>query len=120
VELEGVLAHELSHLKRGSTPLATVGVPVLGVPGAVLPPAAAARVRRWLVGEGEVVADLAAITITRYPPGLADALEVLRAGGGMVAAPPAIAHLWVAPPLGTVAPAPGEGLDERIATLREL
>jgi heat shock protein HtpX len=120
VELEGVLAHELSHIKEGSTPLRTVAVPLVGLPATVLPAGLAAGLRRWVVGEGEAPADLAAVAVTRYPPGLAAGLEVVAAGGGRVATPPAVAHLWLAPPLGAFAPPPGEGLPERVAFLREL
>jgi len=119
VELEGVLAHELSHLRAGTTALGTVAVPLVGLPATMLPAGLAARLRRWVVGEGEAAADVAALAITRYPPALAHALEVVRAGGAVTASP-AVAHLWLAPPPGTLAPAPGQGLDERIAALREL
>ena len=120
VELEGVLAHELSHVKEGSTPLRTVAVPLVGLPSTVLPVGTAGRLRRWVVGEEEATADLAAVAVTRYPPGLAAGLEVVAAGGGRVATPPAVAHLWLAPPLGAFPASPGEGLPERVAFLREL
>jgi heat shock protein HtpX len=120
VELEGVLAHELNHVKEGSTALRTVAVPLVGLPATVLPPAAAGRLRRWVVGDAEAAADLAAVAVTRYPPGLAAGLEVVSAGGGRVATPPAVAHLWLAPPLGAFPQSPGEGLPERVAFLREL
>jgi heat shock protein HtpX len=120
VELEGVLAHELSHVKEGSTTLRTVAVPLVGLPATVLPAGLAARLRQWVVGEAEAPADLAAVAVTRYPPGLAAGLEVVAAGGGRVTSPPAVAHLWLAPPLGAFAPPPGQGLPERVAFLREL
>ena len=120
VELEGVLAHELSHVKEGTTVLRTVAVPLVGMPATVVPAGLAGRMRRWVVGEAEAPADLAAVAVTRYPPGLAAGLEAVAAGGGRVATPPAIAHLWLAPPLGAFAPSPGEGLPERVAFLREL
>jgi len=120
VELEGVLAHELSHVKEGSIGLRTVAVPLVGLPATVLPAGLAGRMRRWVVGESEAPADLAAVAVTRYPPGLAAGLEAVAAAGGRVATPPALAHLWLAPPLGAFAPPPGEGLPERVAFLREL
>jgi heat shock protein HtpX len=120
VELEGVLAHELSHVKEGATVLRTLAVPLVGLPTTVLPPGPAGRLRRWVVGEAEATADLAAVAVTRYPPGLAAGLEVVASGGGRVASPPAVAHLWLAPPLGAFPPSPGEGLPERVAFLREL
>ena len=120
VELEGVLAHELSHVKEGTIALRTVAVPLVGLPATVLPGGMAGRLRHWVVGEAEAPADLAAVAVTRYPPGLAAGLEVVATAGGRVATPPAIAHLWMAPPLGAFAPSPGEGLPERVAFLREL
>ncbi|MCI3949681.1 MAG: Zn-dependent protease with chaperone function, partial [Acidimicrobiales bacterium] len=120
VELEAVLAHELSHVKDGATALRTVAVPLIGVPATVLPAGPAGRLRHWVVGEAEAPADLAAVAITRYPPGLASALEVVASTGGRVATPPAVAHLWLAPPLGAFPASPGEGLPERVAFLREL
>jgi heat shock protein HtpX len=120
VELEGVLAHELSHVKEGSTALRTVAVPLVGLPATILPAGVAGRLRRWVVGEAEGPADLAAVAVTRYPPGLAAGLEAVAGAGGRVATPPALAHLWLAPPLGAFAPSPGEGLPERVAFLREL
>ena len=120
VELGGVLAHELSHVKEGSTVLRTVAVPLVGLPATVLPAALAGRLRHWVVGEAEAPADLAAVAVTRYPPGLAAGLEVVATAGDRVATPPALAHLWLAPPLGAFAPSPGEGLPERVAFLREL
>jgi heat shock protein HtpX len=120
IELEGVLAHELSHVKEGSIALRTVAVPLVGVPATVLPPGLAGRLRHWVVGEAEAPADLAAVAVTRYPPGLAAGLDVVASAGSRVATPPALAHLWLAPPLGAFAPSPGEGLPERVAFLREL
>jgi heat shock protein HtpX len=120
VELEGVLAHELGHVKEGPTPLRTLAVPLVGLPATVLPSGVAGRLRGWVVGGAEAPADLAAVAVTRYPPGLAAGLEVVAAAGGRVASPPAIAHLWLAPPLGAYPSEPGEGLPERVAFLREL
>jgi Zn-dependent protease with chaperone function len=80
IELEGVLAHELVHLKRrdavvSAVAVATAGIVALATGGDALVHAA--------VGKGrEYDADQAAVLAVRYPPGLRDAL------GAMATAPP--------------------------------
>ena len=161
VQLEGVLAHELSHVKSHDTLVSTLAVTLLGgatlaadvalptgrrdggdggdgFSGAVLGAARSllllqaplsARAVGLAVGhQRERSADEAAVSLTRYPPGLARALEVLRAEGTAVrTASPATAHLWIAPPLAVDAaagarPAPGArpSLAQRIDELRAL
>lgn len=104
VELEAVLAHELMHLRSGdaipSTVAVAAGWPLLaGI-------ACAGRERD---------ADLAAASLTRYPPGLAAALESLDGPGALPVGGLAArlsAHLWLA--------SPGAPLGPRIAELRGL
>jgi hypothetical protein len=62
------------------------------------------------------LADAAAVTLTRYPPGLSSALQVLVAAGpaAPAAASPVLGPLWLAPP------GDGAGVAARIATLEEL
>ena len=78
VELEGVLAHELVHIKRHDTVVAAVAV-VATVPWAVL----RGQRRRCrpgapLIGRGrEFSADQRAAVVVRYPPGIGSALEVM-------------------------------------------
>jgi heat shock protein HtpX len=114
VELEGVMAHELSHVKAHDTRPAALAVVVWGLPGLLLRPLAA-HAGRAAGGDREPLADLAGVRLTRYPPGLVAALEKLVAApAGVRAASPATAALWIrsalaAPPMA-----------ERIETLREL
>jgi Zn-dependent protease with chaperone function len=78
VELEGVLAHELVHVKRHDTVLATVAVSVLA-PFSLLMglPSATERVHS-LIGRGrEFDADQRAAGVVRYPPGIGSALEAM-------------------------------------------
>lgn len=92
VELEGVLAHELVHIKRQDTVLSAVAV-LVSVPWAAVrgTPVGADLVHR-LVGPGrEFSADRRAALVVRYPSGIGSAL------GTMVAEPVAAAH-W--PPAG--------------------
>jgi heat shock protein HtpX len=121
VELEGVLAHELSHIKNGDIVVATLAVTMVGLVAPGLVPLAVDRRR-------EPLADVSAVEMTRYPPGLISALEKLRDDATVVAAGSrAIAHLWIEAPsavgqetestatVGTHPP-----IEERIAALREL
>jgi heat shock protein HtpX len=107
LELEGVLAHELSHVRSGDIIPATAAVAGLG-PVAALVPAAG----RWLGrarGRGrEGLADLAAVRVTRYPPGLAVGLAKVEAGAGREPLLPGVrgrltGHLWLAWPGGDLA-----------------
>ena len=119
IELEGVLAHELCHLRSGDVVPATMAAAAAHAtwPGRLL---AGRLVRRALDPRRELLADLAAAGLTRYPPGLTAALEKLAETGTEVPhAPAAVAHLWFA------APSPGDDglhprLEARVEALREL
>jgi Zn-dependent protease with chaperone function len=79
VELEGVLAHELSHIKSGDMASATMAATVV-LPLAPLFSGSPELVRK-LAGPGrELAADERAYAVTRYPPGLRDALVKMTAG----------------------------------------
>jgi heat shock protein HtpX len=106
MELEGVIAHELSHVKSGDIEVSTITANTVGRIAPGLATRLAPRRR-------ELLADLNSVSLTRYPPGLAAALEKLRldparptAGGR------AVAHLWIE--------TPESPLEERIAALLEL
>ena len=114
VELEGVLAHELSHVKAHDTRPAALAVVVWGLPGLLLRPLAS-HAGRATGGDREPLADLAGVRLTRYPPGLVAALEKLVAAPARAsAASTATDALWIR----TALAAPP--MDERIETLREL
>ena len=170
VELEGVLAHELSHVKNRDTLLSTLAVTlvgvvmllgdvalrflwwggprhrddrrggsgpaaILGVLGLVLLVAAplVGRLMQLAVSRRrETLADVSAVALTRYPPGLISALEKLRDDRTVVhSASRATAHLWIESPIARVA-SEGRGawlnrlfdthppLEERITALEEL
>lgn len=120
IELEGVLAQQLSHLRDGDAAVATFVAALVALPG--VGTIALPRVRAALDPDVEGWADLAAVRLTRYPPGLARALETMATGATAVAGvPPLSAHLWLADPLGAPEPvAPHPPLADRIAVLREL
>ncbi len=76
VELEGVLAHELVHIKRHDTVVAGLAV-VVTVPWAAVAGVARGTDRvHSLIGRGrEYWADQRAAGVVRYPPGIGSALE---------------------------------------------
>ncbi len=79
IELEGVLAHELAHIKR--LDVATAGVGASPV-GHLLLALGGSRSAGWLSGaDREIRADVTGVATTRYPPGLISALERLAASG---------------------------------------
>jgi heat shock protein HtpX len=118
IELEGVVARELVRIRRHDTTPATVAVPLLVVLQVMRP--LAAYIADSAVGSGHVLAaDLGAVALTRYPPGLARALGKIRVDG-LVSASRTTAHLWLEPPLAGAGPDIHPPLDERIEALREL
>lgn len=139
VELEAVLAHELSHVKNRDILVSTLAVTMVGVialmsdwamrflwwggprhrndrsddsnGGAqlmavlgiillVLTPLVAKLMQFAVSRRRESLADLSAVTMTRYPPGLISALEKLRDDHTVVhSGSRATAHLWIESPI---------------------
>jgi len=116
VELEAVLAHEVNHVKVHDILPGTVAVSSLGLLAALVPPAAG--LTSWAAGRNrEALADLAAVSLTRYPPGLISALEKVGAGrpasvNRRGAKARVTDHLWIS--------GQGSSIDERLQALREL
>jgi hypothetical protein len=108
MELEAVVAHGLVRLRDGGTSGPTLALAMTG-PGSLLD-------RAVVEAPGPELVDLAAVALTRYPPGLLGALKVVAAAG--VSAPAGasrvIGPLWLAPP------GHDEDLQGRIAALQEL
>jgi Zn-dependent protease with chaperone function len=76
IELEGVLAHELAHIKRGD--LRDAAFAALGCGALALCSSSAAQLMdRLLITSREAEADLGAAAMTRYPPGLMHALQTI-------------------------------------------
>lgn len=169
VELEAVLAHELSHIKNDDILVSTLAVtmvglitlvgdfsirmmwwnggrrgrndrtggsaPWLGFIGLgilVLSPVLARLMQFAVSRRRESLADVSAIEMTRYPPGMIAALEKLRDDATVVhSGSRATAHLWIEAPVARVEE---EGrlskwnrlfdthppIEDRIAALREL
>ena len=172
VELEGVVAHELSHIKnydilvstlavtmvgiiaiaadmgvrflwfgmgrsrnnsndnQGGGPLALLAI--LGFALLLLSPLIARVMQAAINRKRETLADVSAVELTRYPPGLISALEKLRDDYTVVGSTShATAHLWIEQPQalddreGRIARInrlfdTHPPLEERIALLREL
>lgn len=127
LELEGVVAELLVRLKSGDAKAATVGAALFGIPLVDTPLAAAARpLAAWAIGrmvapDRDIEADMAAVALTRYPPGLQSALT--RISG--VSALPAKAtagsqHLWLVTDHTAQTVIPFSPLDWRIEVLTEL
>ena len=117
VELEGVLAHELVHIKRHDTVLAAVAVPC-SLRGrwwsaCPRPPNGSTR---WIGRGREFDADQRAAGVVRYPPGIGSALESMLEGQDRSAPwPPGHGRtaaltrwLWVDPMVGY----PGRAVEE--------
>lgn len=131
-ELEGVMAHELSHVGNRDMLVMTVAVvlagfvailadflsravlygggddrqknPVFliaGIAGIILLPIAAQLIQLAISRKREFLADASGALLTRYPEGLASALEKISTyGRPMQKASHATAHLFIADPFG--------------------
>jgi heat shock protein HtpX len=120
IELEGVVAQQLSQFQDGSSSLATLAAAIGTMPvvGSLL----AGRLAAAAEPDRQVLADLAGVRMTRYPPGLASALETLAAGSTEIAtADAATASLWLADPLAARSATEDDppSLEVRAAMLRE-
>lgn len=118
LELEAVLAHELSHIRRGDVAVSAAAGATLG-PVLRVAPGAGRRLAGRLLEGREAAADVAAVGLTRYPPALASALERMRDGsaGKTGRGPAGAALLWNVAP---VAAGPADSVDVRIESLLEL
>jgi heat shock protein HtpX len=98
IELEGMIAQQLAHVRDGDVALSTFVAAVASVP--LIGPLLGRRAGACLDPHLETSADLAAAAMTRYPPGLAAALSRLtEAPNHVLGVAPGAAHLWVAHPL---------------------
>jgi heat shock protein HtpX len=117
---------------------AAAALAVFGIVLLVVTPLVAKVMQLAISRKRESLADITAVSMTRYPPGLISALEKLRDDKTVVhSASKATAHLWIESPLGNTPETvvnPKEGrfarfntlfmthppLEDRIAALREL
>lgn len=111
IELEAVLAEQLWMIRHDEVIPLTVLAATFGIGRSLA-----------LSPDRDVAADQGALSLTRYPPALASALEKVEAKGPAVAGQPAaMAELWLADPRSPAPGSPGRlPLVERIEALREL
>lgn len=135
-ELEGVIAHELSHIKNKDMLVMTVAVvlagfiaivadiflrmsmfggnsdnnksgaifAILAVVAIILAPIAAQLIQLAISRRREFLADASGALLTRYPEGLASALQKIHEHGApMKSASHATAHLFIGNPFGSQA-----------------
>jgi len=163
-ELEGVIAHELSHVRNYDTLLSTVVVilvgfisiisnifmrgmwfrgrsdrnnqnsifMLIGVVTAILAPIAAVLIQLAISRKREFLADASGALLTRYPEGLASALEKISADRPLVSAQGATAHLYFVNPFKADSPSAKKSpwlarlftthppIEERIKALRQM
>ncbi len=145
-ELEGVMAHELSHVGNRDMLVSTVAVVlagfvailadilmrsmmygggnrdnnrgglflVLGIVGIILAPIAAQMIQMAISRKREYLADASGALLTRYPEGLASALEKIQQySQPMRRANNATAHLFISDPFGNEK----RGLKQKISGL---
>ncbi len=120
VQLEGAVAELVTTLRNGDAEAATIGAALLGRPlldgplRPLLAPVANAILGRLVSPDRDLEADRQAVSLTRYPPGLMKALQVIDGGPVRPAfAADGTAHLWLVDPTKADAPA-----DERRAPVR--
>ncbi|MEL6984490.1 MAG: hypothetical protein AAFO29_18835 [Actinomycetota bacterium] len=83
VEMEATVAELLTRLRNGDAETATLGAALVGRPlidgplGALLAPLGRKVLGRLLPPDRDLEADRQAVTLTRYPPGLIQALQTL-------------------------------------------
>lgn len=161
-ELEGVMAHELSHVGNRDMLVMTVAVVlagfvamladffmravmfgggddrqknplflIIGIAGIILVPIAAQLMQLAISRKREYLADASGALLTRYPEGLASALEKISSyGRPMQSASHATAHLFISNPFGNKSGGVGEKISgffqshppakDRIRILREM
>jgi heat shock protein HtpX len=147
-ELEGVVAHELSHVRNRDILLMTTAVVlagfvaiiadiflrmsfygggrrdskdggnalfmILAVVGIILAPLAATLIELAISRRREYLADASGALLTRYPEGLASALEKIGNYPGAMQRPShATAHLFIGDPFG---PKPSDWIDRLFST----
>ena len=116
IELEAVVAEQLWRIRHDQALAGTVLAATFGLGRAL------GLDRVALDPDADAAADQGAITVTRYPPALASALEKIDSKGAIVERQPGyLAHLWLADPRPSPPTSRGRlPLAERAEALREL
>lgn len=105
MQMEGLVAQVLARLKNGDAEWATVsaalfGLPILGTGlKGLLGPVARYAMDNGQSQDRDLQADREAVALTRYPPGLLKALQLIEESPGTTAsAADGVEHLWIAAP----------------------
>ena len=119
-ELEGLITHELSRSRNRTSYLEGALAIIVAWPWAFLPSVVskvgAKFLDPWTIAE----IDIAAVGLTRYPPGLEKALESLYSDGREPTHNPRFCrHMWINPPSEALINS-GFSTNDRIAALAEL
>lgn len=119
IELEGAVAHELSRMRRRDTTLEGAVAVLARVTGAV--PALPGRIATAMLDpRASAELDVEGVRLTRYPPGLAGALDQIRRDGREPRLVPVWSrHMWLRPPAGALVP-DDFTVEDRIDVLGEL
>lgn len=126
MQLEGVVAELLVRIKDGDAERATVGASLVGplldgLLAGLLGAVGARSLSSAFDSDRDLLADMAAASLTRYPPALGSALREIEARGHQPAnASRRNGHLWLASPLGDDAVVPSSPLEWRIDMLMEI
>ncbi|WP_428118849.1 hypothetical protein [Candidatus Poriferisodalis sp.] len=128
IELEAAVARVLTQIRDGRTAYMTTAVTTVGLPAlwsVGLRGIVRSRLEREASTGSDFDADAEAVRLTRYPPGLANALESMSGVGVGVDAPAVTWPLWLADPRAATSAAPDAlpdcraDLEARVAVLRE-
>jgi hypothetical protein len=128
IELEAVVARLLTQIRDGRAAYLTTAATTVGLPALLWPamwPLVQARTEREASTGSDFEDDAEAVRLTRYPPGLADALETMSAAGVRTDAPRVTWPLWLADPRADTTvdldslPDYRADLETRVAVLRE-
>lgn len=128
IELEAIVARLLTQIRDGRAAYLTTAVTTVGLPALLwsgLRPLVAVRLGREASTGSDFDDDAEAVRLTRYPPGLADALESMAEVGVRADAPRVTWPLWLADPssaesrLPDALPGYRADLETRVAVLRE-
>ncbi len=100
IELEGVVAHELAHMKRDDNGVAVIGIALARFAGA-------GWLRRSIGESREYRADIVGASAVRFPRGLLDALRLMEQApppsGNSIFGParfPSTRYVWIDPSVG--------------------
>ncbi len=119
-ELEGLVTHELSRSRNRTSFLEGALAILVAWPWSFMPNLVSRLSMKFIDSWAIAETDIAAVKLTRYPPGLASALESIRSDGREPTHNPKFCrHMWVNPPSESLINT-SFSTNDRIAALAEL